>query len=226
MSAVTSTNGSTSGAANASDTVASNGSAAQISSLFTKLLVAQIQYQDPLEPTDASQFVNQLSQLSQVESLQALTTQTAYNNSILSSLQMLSLGSQVGSTVHVSASQLTLDGSKVELAFKLDNAASPATLVLTDAAGRRREVDLGKLGSGSHSYTLDPTALGLADGSYSVELQNESKQSITPEAVGRVSGVRLASDGSALVQLGSLGEFNARLITQFKGLVAGATATH
>ncbi|MBV8036766.1 flagellar hook capping FlgD N-terminal domain-containing protein [Roseateles sp.] len=224
----TAVNNNTAGNGNASgaDAVAANGGAAQISQLFTKLLVAQIQYQNPLEPTDASQFVNQLSQLSQVESLQALTTQTAFNNSILSSLQMLSLGSQVGGTVHVSAAQLTLDGSPVELSFTLDNAAAPATLQLTDAAGRKREVDLGKLAPGSHGYKLDPKALGLAEGSYSIAVLNESKQSVTPEVVGRISGVRLASDGSALVQLGGLGEFNSRLITQFKGQVAAATTTH
>ncbi|HEY1130732.1 MAG TPA: flagellar hook capping FlgD N-terminal domain-containing protein [Roseateles sp.] len=226
MSAVNPTNGSNADTGAASNGVAANGGTAEISQLFTKLLVAQIQYQDPLEPTDASQFVNQLSQLSQVESLQALTTQTAYNNSILSSLQMLNLGSQVGSTVHVSASQLPLKDAPVELVFTLENIASPATLQLTDAAGRKREIELGNLGVGSHGYTLDPKALGLAEGNYSVAVLNESKQSVTPEVVGRISGVRLASDGSALVQLGSLGEFNSRLITQFKGLVADATGTH
>ncbi|MFT7772934.1 flagellar hook capping FlgD N-terminal domain-containing protein [Roseateles sp.] len=226
MSTVNSTNGSTTGTAAGSNAVAANGGAAEISQLFTKLLVAQIQYQDPLEPTDASQFVNQLSQLSQVESLQALTTQTAYNNSILSSLQMLNLGSQVGSTVHVSAGQLTLKDSPVELVFTLENTASPATLQLTDSVGRKREIDLGQLGVGSHGYTLDPKALGLAEGSYSIAVLNESKQSVTPEVVGRISGVRLGSDGSAMVQLGGLGEFNSRLITQFKGLVADATETH
>ncbi|MFT7723740.1 MAG: flagellar hook capping FlgD N-terminal domain-containing protein [Roseateles sp.] len=217
--------GAAAGTAANGSAVAANG-AAQISQLFTTLLVAQIQYQDPLEPTDASQFVNQLSQLSQVESLQALATQTAYNNSILSSLQMLSLGSQVGSTVHVSAGQLALDGSPVELAFTLDGAAAPATLLLTDAAGRKREVDLGDLARGSHGYTLDPQALGLATGSYTVAVLNEAGQGVTPEAVGRISGVRLASDGSAMVQLGGLGEFSSRLITQFKGLAAGAAGAH
>ena len=40
--------------------------------MFTKLLVAQIQNQDPLEPSDPSQFVQQLTQLSQTEAMQNL----------------------------------------------------------------------------------------------------------------------------------------------------------
>ena len=40
---------------------------------FLKLLVAQLQYQNPLNPTDSTQFVTQLAQFSQLEQ----TTQMA-----------------------------------------------------------------------------------------------------------------------------------------------------
>jgi hypothetical protein len=66
--------------------------------MFTKLLVAQIQNQDPLEPTDPSQFVNQLTQLSQTESLQTLASQATASASLLQSLQALALGAQVART--------------------------------------------------------------------------------------------------------------------------------
>jgi len=36
---------------------------------FLKLLVAQLRYQDPLQPADAVQFVGQLAQFSQLEQL-------------------------------------------------------------------------------------------------------------------------------------------------------------
>src|SRR5471030_3077604 len=67
--------------------------------MFTKLLVAQIQNQDPLQPTDPSQFVDQLTQLSQTESLQNLSTLTSGNASVLQSMQVIALGAQVGSSV-------------------------------------------------------------------------------------------------------------------------------
>src|SRR6476661_3699617 len=65
--------------------------------MFTKLLVAQIQNQDPLTPQDPTTFVNQLSQLSQTEALQNLSQMTTANASILQSMQTLAMGSQVGS---------------------------------------------------------------------------------------------------------------------------------
>jgi flagellar basal-body rod modification protein FlgD len=45
------------------------------SDTFLKLLVAQMQYQDPLEPTDSSQMMSQLAQFSSVEGLNNLNKQ-------------------------------------------------------------------------------------------------------------------------------------------------------
>ena len=41
---------------------------------FLKLLVAQIQYQDPLNPTDSTQFLSQLTEFSQLEQLIQMRT--------------------------------------------------------------------------------------------------------------------------------------------------------
>jgi flagellar basal-body rod modification protein FlgD len=42
---------------------------------FLKLLVAQMKYQDPLQPTDSAQMMSQLAQFSQVEGLNNLNRQ-------------------------------------------------------------------------------------------------------------------------------------------------------
>ena len=41
---------------------------------FLKLLVAQLKYQDPTNPTDATQFMSQTAQFTMVEKLDALST--------------------------------------------------------------------------------------------------------------------------------------------------------
>jgi flagellar basal-body rod modification protein FlgD len=43
---------------------------------FLKLLVAQLQYQNPMEPVDSSQFMAQTAQFSMVEKLEAMAAQT------------------------------------------------------------------------------------------------------------------------------------------------------
>ena len=50
---------------------------------FLQLLVAQMQYQDPLEPTDNTEYISQLATFSQLEEMQnlnqSLTEGSAYN---------------------------------------------------------------------------------------------------------------------------------------------------
>ena len=61
---------------------------------FLTLLTAQVQYQDPLQPMDATQFVSQLAQLSQVE--QSVKTNTNLED----------IGSQISSLLAASGSEL------------------------------------------------------------------------------------------------------------------------
>ena len=63
---------------------------------FLKLLVAQMRYQDPSNPTDPTQFMSQTAAFTQVEKLDQLATQNA---SLLALQRSLSAGALVGQTV-------------------------------------------------------------------------------------------------------------------------------
>ena len=45
--------------------------------MFLQLLVAQMRYQDPMNPTDSSQFLAQSAQFTALEKMQAVADQTA-----------------------------------------------------------------------------------------------------------------------------------------------------
>ena len=63
---------------------------------FLKLLVAQLKYQNPLEPTDSAAFMAQTAQFTMVEKLDAL----AKNNAeLLSTNRALSASSLIGQSV-------------------------------------------------------------------------------------------------------------------------------
>ena len=109
--------------------------------MFTKLLVAQIRNQDPLAPSDPSQFVNQLSQLSQTEALQSLSKTTSASGSVLQSLQVLAMGGQVGSQVTVATDRVRVDGTPLTGSISLPSAGT-ANLVLTGADGQNHSVAL------------------------------------------------------------------------------------
>lgn len=64
--------------------------------MFLKLLVAQMQYQDPMNPVDSSEFLNQAAQYASVEQLENVASQQAE----LRSLQMITVAAgMVGNEV-------------------------------------------------------------------------------------------------------------------------------
>jgi flagellar basal-body rod modification protein FlgD len=209
-------NGQTSNAGQANAKVAPQATTNENRDMFTKLLVAQIQNQDPLAPQDPTTYVNQLSQLSQTEALQNLSQLSSANASILQSMQTLAMGSQVGSEVTVATSTLKLDGGKVHGSIQLNGASSATTLVLTGLDGQQHTIDLGAHGSGSQSFTLDPDALGLPPGTYAIQAKPSDGTSPQIEVAARLNSVRVAN-GGVVLQVANVGEVDPSSITGFNG---------
>jgi flagellar basal-body rod modification protein FlgD len=215
-SAINNLSGASAGAGNGgTDAVAPQASSATNRDMFTKLLVAQIQNQDPLQPQDPTTYVNQLSQLSQTEALQNLSSTTTASASVLQSLQMLAMGGQVGSNVTVATDKLTLDGSKVNGTIQLNGASNDTALVLTGADGQQHKIDLGP-GSGAQAFTIDPAALGLAPGAYTIQAMPSDGSAAAVEVSSRLNSVRVTSAG-ALLQVANIGEVAPSSITGFNG---------
>jgi len=83
--------------ANATGGVSSTTAGQNISSSeFMQLLLAQLQNQDPTQPVDSTQFMNQLATLTQVEQS---TTQTTALNNILSSMSLTQADQVIGKSV-------------------------------------------------------------------------------------------------------------------------------
>lgn len=185
--------------------------------LFTTLLVAQIRNQNPLEPSDPSEFVGQLTQLSQMEALQSLASQSATNAAMLDSLQVLSLGAQVGSQVWARTESLTLGNEPVQGAFTLSSASTQTTLVLKDAGGVEHRVELGSRPVGEVSFSIDPAQLNLPAGTYSLAIETSTKEAPAIEVAGTLQSVKLSAAGGVALSISGLGETSPTAITRFNG---------
>lgn len=209
--------GNTTGNSSTGTNVTGN-NASETSQMFTKLLVAQIQNQDPLAPTDPSQFVNQLSQLAQTESLQQLSNLTSASTSVLQSMQVLALGAQVGSDVMAETKSVTLDGkSKVEGQVTLTTSSTNTKIILTDSGGQKHEVKLGTQSPGTTAFSIDPVKLGLKEGKYTLSVEGSSTTDSTIDIKGRLNSVRLAANGDVVLNIGNVGEASPAAITAFNG---------
>ncbi|HWW68736.1 MAG TPA: flagellar hook capping FlgD N-terminal domain-containing protein [Duganella sp.] len=220
--AVSLLNNSSAGAGTNGTSVTGNAASAS-SDMFTKLLVAQIQNQDPLSPTDPSQFVQQLTQLSQTEALQNLSSLTSANSSVLQSMQVLSLGAQVGSDVMAETTSVKLDGKTAVVGQTTLGASSSATnVVLTGEDGTKYSVKLGVQAPGTVPFTIDPAALKIPAGTYTMAVETSSKENPPLDVQGRLNSVRLSAAGGVVLSVANVGEIAPTAITAFNGKSASA----
>ncbi|PJC86413.1 flagellar basal body rod modification protein [Vibrio sp. HA2012] len=185
---------------------------------FLTLMVAQIQNQDPLNPMDGAEYVSQLAQFSQVESTENMATLMQNNLVLMDNMQVLTTAGLVGQTVYVSADTVELVENEQNGKLVLSSASDSVNLLIQDAYGEVTKVSLGPQAAGEVSFTLDPEALDLAAGSYTITAQLEDGVTADILLAGEISQVTVPSNGgSALVNVAGVGSVPFYEISQFGG---------
>ena len=179
---------------------------------FLKLLVSQLQNQDPLNPMDGTQFASQLAQFTSVEQLAninatletSISSSQLLNQSISNALSTTVIGKEVratGSTFNYSGTGAMKTG------YTLPSAAASAQVQIVDAQGNVvRTISKTGVASGDDDVQWD----GLTDrgtqavaGTYSVKVTalDDKGAAITasPYFYGIVTGVRFKSTGTVFV---------------------------
>lgn len=148
----------TSGATNVTQSSTSTKEGSSIDKeAFLKLLVAQLQHQDPLQPTEGTEFVAQLSQFAMVEQSIA---QSAKLDSIATQMTGLSsneAAALVGKNVTVRGTGIAFDGlTATSTSVSLASAATKTTVQIQDSSGQTvRTLELGAHGAGALPITWD-----------------------------------------------------------------------
>jgi len=186
---------------------------------FMKLLVAQLQHQDPLSPTDNTQFVSQLAQFSQLE--QAATTNQKLSDlaDAQASTTRAGMADLVGKTVTARTSTVKSDGvTAPNLQLHLDGAASKVEVTLYDANGNKvKSLALGAQAQGD--LTVDWAKAGggtLAAGQYRIEVKATASSgtavSATPQIKGVIESLTFAN-GSSQFKVGGSAVSPADIVT-------------
>lgn len=141
-------------------------SADEQSDRFLKLLVTQMQNQDPLNPMDNAQITTQMAQISTVSGIDNLNKTIASMNSMLLQSQSLEAASLIGKSVMVPGSRLTLDANgRTSGGFDLGGAADTVVVRIKDASGLVIDsVNMGAQPAGRLSFdwqAANPNQTGL-----------------------------------------------------------------
>jgi flagellar basal-body rod modification protein FlgD len=103
---------------------------------FMKLLVTQMQNQDPLNPLDNAQVTSQLAQLSTVEGVNKMNAALATLMQSYQSSQALQAASLVGRGVLVEGDSVKLVKGMGVLGVELDTPADDVQVVISDSTGK------------------------------------------------------------------------------------------
>lgn len=191
----------TSGTKGSSSTNSLTGTGALSEDDFLKLLVNQLQQQDPLNPMDSSQFATQLAQFSQVEQLININNKLDKSASGSTAATMAGfLGSQVA-LANTDGVDVT-NGAGQNLYLDVPQGTHSLRVDLSDSSGQVVEslnVDTPPAGK----QVLPLKDLSAADGKYSVRVVSVDEagrfKELTPKITGTVEGFVLGADPKLLV---------------------------
>ena len=122
---------------------------------FLKLLVTQLQNQDPLSPMDNAQLTSQIAQINTVTGIATLNTSVQSLSSQFLQMQSLQGASLVGKDVIVPGNKLDIDTttSVAQGGFELASTADAVKVEVLSPAGRVLDtMNLGAQSSGMHSF--------------------------------------------------------------------------
>jgi flagellar basal-body rod modification protein FlgD len=203
----------------AAATAASNSVASQDS--FLKLLVTQLQNQDPLNPMDNAQITSQLAQISTVTGVNNLNTTLQQLVTNDSTNQMLSATNMIGHNVLVPGSATTLNQGQAVFGVNLPGAADNVQVTIKDANGNTvHSMSLGSQPAGVLALSWDGTTdsgAAAAPGNYTFSVtatQGSTAVAATTLSSATVQGVVQTATGPQL-DLGVLGKVAVSAVAQF-----------
>ena len=134
-------------------TTAAASDAAATSDRFLKLLVAQMQNQDPLSPMDNAQVTSQMAQINTVSGIEKLNTTVAGLAGQFAQLQAMQGVSLVGHDVVVPGNALQIADAVGQGGFELTGPADQVKVEVLSASGQVVDtLNLGAGTSGLHSF--------------------------------------------------------------------------
>ena len=197
-----------------SSTPATSGTTSTASSImgkddFLKLLITQMQNQDPLNPLSGSDYAAQLAQFSSVEQLSNINTnltQSLQQNQLLTQSIGNSLAATlIGKDIRATGNSFAYTGSQnQQIGYTLSTNAATASVGIYDSTGTLvKTFKNSGSDAGDHSLTWDGTddnGTHLAAGTYTfkVTAADDKGSAVTSSSftIGTIDGVRYKSDGA------------------------------
>ena len=174
---------------------------------FLKLLVAQLNNQDPMNPMDNAQMTSQMAQINTVTGIQQVNETLKSMAEQFTALQVLQGASMVGHQVLVEGNTLSRSAGVAAGALELAGKADAVKVEILSPGGQVLDtLDLGALDAGRHAFEwIASSYQGSGDPSYRVSATLAGK-AVETTSLARDQVVSVGSDqGAMTVQLQNRG---------------------
>ncbi|QWD96016.1 FlgD immunoglobulin-like domain containing protein [Polynucleobacter sp. MG-6-Vaara-E2] len=211
-------------AASSATSSSSGTSASDQTQNFLKLLIAQIQNQDPMAPMDASTMTSQMSQLNMVTSMSNMNTSMTAMLNQMQSVNFMNQAALIGHSPEVAGNSISFDGTNsVVLGANAANPLSSVVATITDSSGNViNTADLGTLVAGMKNFAwdgIDSSGNKVAAGNYSISISGKNtagnSESPTVYVASPVAAVSKGTNGDSLLTLVDGRQINASTIQQW-----------
>ncbi|HFK5734236.1 TPA: flagellar hook assembly protein FlgD [Enterobacter sichuanensis] len=197
-------------------------SAADLSDQFMKMLVAQMQNQDPTNPMDNNQLTSQLAQFNMAAGVEKLNTSVAHVYAMMSQLGSMSASSWVGRSVLIEGEAkvsfgepgigimqegVEIPGNSDDFHFALSDDAETVTVTLHDG-DKAYTAELKNVKKGMNTFNLDdldnfkPEPGPPRDREYTLSFEASNAEGENPTVYGliqeQVQGVTMDPNGPIL----------------------------
>ena len=175
-------------------------------------MITQLQYQDPLNPTDSVDYSAQLAQFSSLEQLTNLNDKLSQlvetNYYLTQSVYNTMTTNLIGKEAKVSSDELVNSGQdSITLGFNLSGTPTSTTIKIYNSAGKLvRTIDDGSFSSGDNKLSWDFTddnGNALANGTYTfkVEAKGTGDTDLTASTFvyGSIGSVKYTDSGTMVV---------------------------
>ena len=183
--------------------------AASEKNMFLNLLVKQLQYQDPLNPVQNTEFASQLAQFTSLDALTSMKDSINTMSTIQGSMNSMQAVSFIGKQVSASGNTINYTGGSSTINFNLGSNAADVTVNIYNSNGTTvKTIDMKNAKEGGNTCSWDgkdDNGSTLSSGTYTfgISATDYSGNAVTASTSmsGTVTGLKY-EDGHVYLEVG------------------------